>query len=122
VGFGDRIRILRKVANLSQDDLAKLAGMGRNTIGRMESNTYIPHHRSLVKLATALGVDVQELLGESAPLAPPGQRETPQQVLVEISRLHARMERIEHRVRQLERERGQEPPEDPGGQRKGKRT
>jgi transcriptional regulator with XRE-family HTH domain len=58
----ERLRELRKLRALSQDDLAEVAGVGRATISRIERRETGAHGRTLRKLAKALGVDVSELV------------------------------------------------------------
>ena len=58
---------LRHARALTQDTLARKAGVPRSTIANLESGTGNPSLRVLVKVANALGVPIDELLG--APLA-----------------------------------------------------
>jgi transcriptional regulator with XRE-family HTH domain len=58
----ERLRELRKLRALSQDELAEVAGVGRATISRIERRETGAHGRTLRKLARALGVDVSELV------------------------------------------------------------
>jgi transcriptional regulator with XRE-family HTH domain len=58
----ERLRELRKLRALSQDELAEAAGVGRATISRIERKETGAHGRTLRKLAKALGVDVSELV------------------------------------------------------------
>ena len=58
----ERLRELRKLRALSQDELAEAAGIGRATISRIERQETGAHGRTLRKLANALGVDVSELV------------------------------------------------------------
>lgn len=60
--LGESVKSKRKLARLTQDDLAKLAGLSQSTIsdierGRNESS------REVHAIATALGVTVEELMG-----------------------------------------------------------
>ena len=57
-----RLRELRELRALSQDELAEAAGVGRATISRLERRETGAHGRTLRKLAKALGVDVSELV------------------------------------------------------------
>jgi transcriptional regulator with XRE-family HTH domain len=50
---------------LRQEDLAELAGVGKNTVNRIEKNRTEPHMTTVRKLAEALGVDPVELVEES---------------------------------------------------------
>lgn len=46
----------------TQADVAKAAGIGRSQIAVLESGKHMPQQKTLQKLATALGVDVAELM------------------------------------------------------------
>jgi transcriptional regulator with XRE-family HTH domain len=65
---GRKVRRLRRVQDLSQDDLATRVGVSRNTISRFETGARMPSIEMLEKLATALGVKVADLLAEEAAL------------------------------------------------------
>jgi len=54
-----RLRVGRK---MSQEDLAKRAGLSREYIGRLETGHHDPSLSTLVKLAKALKVKVADLL------------------------------------------------------------
>ncbi len=58
----DRLKELRKLRAFSQQDLADAAGIGRNTISRIERGETGAHGRTLRRLAEALHVDVAELV------------------------------------------------------------
>ena len=64
VYIGERLRELRVQRALRQEDLAELAGVGKNTINRIEKNHTEPHMTTLRKLAEALGVEPAELVRE----------------------------------------------------------
>jgi transcriptional regulator with XRE-family HTH domain len=53
---------LRHVRSLTQDALAKAAGVPRSTIANLESGTGNPSLTVLIKVANSLGVPVDELL------------------------------------------------------------
>jgi transcriptional regulator with XRE-family HTH domain len=55
--IGERLRRLRERRALRQEDLAELAGVGKNTVNRTE-----PRMTTIRKLAAALGVDPRELV------------------------------------------------------------
>lgn len=67
---GEAIQTLRKKRNMNQDQLAELAALNRVTIAKYESGKVEPGAQALSRLADALDVSVDELLGrrESAPL------------------------------------------------------
>ncbi len=60
----DRVKELRRLRALSQDELARSAGVGRNTVSRIERGEAGAHGRTLRKLAGVLKVDVSELVGK----------------------------------------------------------
>lgn len=62
--LGQRIRRLHSAAGLSQDALAREAGIGRVTLVRLEKGEQTPRHKTLGALSRALGVDVSDLLVE----------------------------------------------------------
>jgi transcriptional regulator with XRE-family HTH domain len=62
VHIGERLRQLREERALRQEDLAKLAGIGKNTVNRIEKNRTEPHMTTIRKLADALKVDPAELI------------------------------------------------------------
>ncbi len=58
----ERLKELRTVRAFSQQELADAAGVGRNTISRIERGETGAHGRTLRRLAQALRVDVAELV------------------------------------------------------------
>jgi transcriptional regulator with XRE-family HTH domain len=62
VYIGEGLRRLREARALRQEDLAKRAGIGKNTVYRIEKNRTEPHMTTIRKLADALGVDPRELV------------------------------------------------------------
>lgn len=70
MSIGDRIRTARKAAGLSQEELARRAGMSLKGMGDIERGDIAdPHYSSLSKIAGGLGIPVGELLEEPVPLA-----------------------------------------------------
>jgi len=63
VGFADRLRTLRKQKNLSQTQLGQQAGLHYTNIGRFERGLARPNGDSLKRLADALNVTGDYLLG-----------------------------------------------------------
>jgi transcriptional regulator with XRE-family HTH domain len=57
-----RLRVLRERAALSQEDLAKKAGVARATIADLEANKRPARPSTRRKLAEALGVEPAELM------------------------------------------------------------
>ncbi len=65
MSIGKRIRTARKAAGLSQEELARRAGMSLKGMGDIERGDIAdPHYSSLSKIAGGLGVSVGELLEE----------------------------------------------------------
>ena len=62
--LGQRIRRLRNAAGLSQDALAREAGIGQVKLVRLEKGEQTPRYRTLDAIARALGADVSDLLAE----------------------------------------------------------
>ncbi len=62
VFIGDRLKDLRVRRALTQEELAAKAGIGKNTVNRIERNRAEPHMSTLRKLAAALGVEPSELV------------------------------------------------------------
>lgn len=65
-GFPERLRVLRKQRDLSQGGLAKLVGVHYNHIGRYERGESRPTAETLVRLAAALDVSTDYLMGGSS--------------------------------------------------------
>lgn len=57
----NRIKELRKLAKLSQDDVAKLCNVSRQTINAIENDKYDPTLQLAFRLATVLNSTVDEL-------------------------------------------------------------
>lgn len=60
--FGDRVRTLRKVRGLSQEQLAELTGLHRTYIGGIERGERNVSLINIVRLAKALDVPPSDLL------------------------------------------------------------
>ena len=60
--LGKRIKELRKAANLTQEKLAELAGIGRSTLTQIEAQTSSPTLDVVEKIANALEYEPYELL------------------------------------------------------------
>jgi transcriptional regulator with XRE-family HTH domain len=57
-----RLRELRRRRVLTLEELAEKAGVGRNTIWRLEHGVMGAQPRTIRKLARALGVEAEELV------------------------------------------------------------
>ena len=56
--IGQRVKALRLMAELSQDELAQRAGLQRTHIGRIEGGKYAVNIETLQAIAEALGMTV----------------------------------------------------------------
>jgi transcriptional regulator with XRE-family HTH domain len=68
-GFGQRLRELREARGLSQDALGKLCqpSMRYQAIARLERSEQSPTWPTVLKLATALGVEPNDFLDDDQP-------------------------------------------------------
>ncbi|MDA5110751.1 MULTISPECIES: helix-turn-helix transcriptional regulator [Brevibacillus] len=57
----NKIKQLRKLKGISQEELARVCGVSRQTINAIENNKYDPSLKLAFQLARALGVTVDEL-------------------------------------------------------------
>jgi transcriptional regulator with XRE-family HTH domain len=71
VDIGARLRTARKAAGLTQEGVARRAGLTLKAVGEVErGEVQDPHYSTLTAIARALGMTVGELVGEElAPLA-----------------------------------------------------
>lgn len=65
--FGGRLKQYRKAKNMTQQELADRLGVSNKSVSRWESGSY-PDIATLAPLAKALGVTVDDLLGETPSL------------------------------------------------------
>lgn len=65
IDTGERIRALRKERKLNQEQLAELASLNRVTVAKYESGRIEPGAQALARIADALEVSVDVLLGRS---------------------------------------------------------
>ncbi|MCP9231784.1 helix-turn-helix domain-containing protein [Mesorhizobium sp. LMG 17147] len=65
--FARNLRLLRQGSGLSQEQLADLAGLDRNYVGKLEREENSPTIDTLEVLALALQVDVEQLIRRNAP-------------------------------------------------------
>lgn len=63
--LGARHKELRKRIGLSLDDVAQAAGMSKSGVWEIEKGRSDPRLSTIRKLASALGVDVYQLLSEN---------------------------------------------------------
>jgi transcriptional regulator with XRE-family HTH domain len=78
VSIGDNVRATRKTAGISQEEVARRAGVSLNVINRLERGVILdPHYSTLRGIASALGVQVEDLVREPALATTPGKDEAP---------------------------------------------
>lgn len=63
--FGEALKELRIEKNITQNQLAKLTGLSRVSIGNYERGDRDPNSDSIKKIATALDTSIDYLLGKS---------------------------------------------------------
>ena len=61
----EKIKKLRKNKNLTQSELANMAGVTKTAVYNWERGSYSPDGDNLIKLAEALGTTASYLLGET---------------------------------------------------------
>lgn len=66
IGFGDRLRQIRKEAGLSQEEFAKKLGTSKQVLSRYETNQRIPKITLASEYAAKLGVTLDYMLGDTA--------------------------------------------------------
>jgi transcriptional regulator with XRE-family HTH domain len=86
VDFGARLKALRKAAGFTQEELAQEIGVSRRMIAYYEGETEYPPTALLPKIAQALKISADELLG----IAPVKKSSKPAN-----SRLQRRLQQIE---------------------------
>ncbi len=57
----NRLKVERAERNLTQDDLAKMIGVSRQTINSIEKNRYVPSTILAIKLSNVFEKNVNEL-------------------------------------------------------------
>ena len=70
IAFKDKLRALRELAGLSQDGLARAAGVSTSTVVKLEHGPLDPSWDTAVKLAEALGVSLDAFKDGAAAGAP----------------------------------------------------
>ena len=69
--FGKRLRELRIMREITQEQLAEKADISRVMIGRYETTDQLPALDTLVRIADALGVSTDYLLGRTEAIDAP---------------------------------------------------
>jgi len=63
--FGERLKILRKDFDISQDELGKKIGVARTSVANYETNRNYPTSEVLEKLSDVFSVSIDYLLGKT---------------------------------------------------------
>ena len=69
--FGDRLREVRSLRKITQEELAEMADIDRTMIGRYETTDQLPALDTLIRIADALGVSTDYLLGRTEAMEAP---------------------------------------------------
>lgn len=69
--LGDRIRLMRKQKNITQEDLGAIFGYGKSTVSQWETGVNTPDVETVAKIAKFLDCTTDYLLGLSAQRHPP---------------------------------------------------
>jgi len=89
---GERLKTLRKAANLSQRELATLIGEIHTNVAYWETSGNLPRSDVLLPMAEALGVTVEELLGAAKPKAGATPAGKARQLFAAVSKLPRRQQ------------------------------
>ncbi|GMN10735.1 helix-turn-helix transcriptional regulator [Croceitalea sp. MTPC9] len=57
----NNLKVQRAIKDLTQEDLAKLLGVSRQTINSIEKNRYVPSTVLALKLSKVFGITVNEI-------------------------------------------------------------
>ncbi|MBS1878613.1 MAG: helix-turn-helix transcriptional regulator [Actinobacteria bacterium] len=71
VGLGENVRRCRRRAGISQEELSFRSSVHRTDVSKIERGESMPRTDTLLKLASGLGVEAQELLDGLAWEPPP---------------------------------------------------
>jgi transcriptional regulator with XRE-family HTH domain len=70
IGLGKRIRALRRVKSLTQEELGEKAGLSYKFVGEVERGEVNPSLDSLIRIANALGVKIGDLFPRDVDIFP----------------------------------------------------
>ena len=74
VRFGGRIRKMRKMLNISQEELADLSGLNRSHMGEIERGQASPTLITIDRIAAALNCSIAQLMDDNPSHYPSGLR------------------------------------------------
>ena len=69
--FGKKLREVRVMRNITQEQLAEMADISRVMVGRYETTDQLPALDTLVRIADALGTSTDYLLGRTGAVDAP---------------------------------------------------
>ena len=106
--FSERLKMLRKERGWSQEDLATRLDVSPGSVGNWEIGPYVPHPKTLTKLAALFEVDVPYLLQGKKEVSPAAMREKlPEYQTVNLAELLSEVEdareRLDRIAQQLKR-------------------
>lgn len=82
--IGERIKRMRELSGISQNQLAKKAGIAQSTLSAIEAKTKSPSVDTVIMLAKALDCTVAHLIGEDDASAVPLHRSEEEKELVSL--------------------------------------
>lgn len=59
--FGQKLKQIRKAKNLTQAQLAELAGANEKHISKIETGVYFPTYKTLIKILEALDLSIEDV-------------------------------------------------------------
>lgn len=68
--IGERLRMLRKAHNMTQEQVASYLNAAKSTVSQYENDVNEPDLKTVMRLADLFGVSVDRLLGREEPAAP----------------------------------------------------
>ena len=92
--FSEKLTYLRRVAGLSQEQLADRLGVTRQSVSKWESGTAMPELAKLIALSEAFGVSIDYLVKDCIETAEPC--EVPKE---EVTRLEQKLNRLSEEYR-----------------------
>jgi transcriptional regulator with XRE-family HTH domain len=113
VSIGDKVRATRKATGISQEEVARRAGVSLNVINRLERGVILdPHYSTLRGIARALGVPIEDLVRETALAGKAGVREwlleqghTTREEFLSLAGELETLEEVEQAIRELREKR-----------------
>jgi len=89
---GVNLRVLREAAGISQRELARQIGEQQSNVRYWETSGNLPRSNVLIPMAKALGVTVEELLGEAKVRRAPAPGGKVRQVFEAVTKLPRRQQ------------------------------